>query len=93
MALMVGEQTAVGAEHSKRSAKPLIGITEFRRPAPEFGSAAVVSNNQTVPVTKIYGEGQLFEKPRRQFEGLFLTQTEGETGLNRSLRGLAPEGA
>jgi hypothetical protein len=35
----------------------------------------------------------LFEKPRRQFEGLFLTQTEGETGLSRGLHGLAPEGA
>ena len=33
-ALMVRKQTAVGAKHSIRSAKPFIGIAEFRRPAP-----------------------------------------------------------
>jgi len=33
-ALMVRQLAAVGAEHSIRSAKPLIGIAEFRRPAP-----------------------------------------------------------
>jgi hypothetical protein len=33
-ALMVREQTAVGAKHSIRSAIPFIGIAEFRRPAP-----------------------------------------------------------
>ena len=33
-ALIVREQTAVGAEHSIRSAKPFIGIAEFGRPAP-----------------------------------------------------------
>jgi hypothetical protein len=32
-ALMVQEQTAVGAEHSIRSAKPLIGIAELGQPA------------------------------------------------------------
>jgi hypothetical protein len=41
----------------------------------------------------------LFEKPLRQFEGLFLTQIEGDTGyidcmpVDRALHGLAPEGA
>ena len=33
-ALMVREQTAVGAKHSIRPAKPFVGIAEFRRPAP-----------------------------------------------------------
>ena len=33
-ALMVREQTTVRAEHSIRSAKPFIGIAEFRRPSP-----------------------------------------------------------
>jgi hypothetical protein len=32
--LMVREQTAVRAEHAIRSAKPFIGIAEYRRPAP-----------------------------------------------------------
>jgi hypothetical protein len=81
---MVREQTAVGAEHSIRSAKPFVRIAEFRRPAPEFGSAAVVSQNQTVPVTNINGKRQLFEQPRGQFEGLFLVmQTKGGTSCLR----------
>ena len=33
-AFMVQEPTAVGTEHSIRTAKPFIGIAEFRRPAP-----------------------------------------------------------
>jgi hypothetical protein len=68
---MVREQTTVGTEQSIRSAKPFIGIAKRRRSAPQFGGAAVVSENQTVPVTNINGKRQLFEKPRRQFEGVF----------------------
>jgi hypothetical protein len=33
-AFMVQEPTAVGPEHSIRTAKPFIGIAELRRPAP-----------------------------------------------------------
>ncbi len=99
-ALIVREQTAVAAEHSIRSAKPFIEITEFGRPAPQFGSAAVVSKNETVPVTNINGKRQLFEKPRGQFEGLFIvTQTKGDTDCicERTHRGggslgFAPDG-
>ena len=98
-ALMVREQTAVGAEHSIRSAKSFIGIANRGRPAPEFGSAAVVSKNQPVPVTNINGKRQLFEKLRGQFEGLSLrTQTKDNTrciwdrvNLDGA-RGFAPEG-
>jgi hypothetical protein len=69
---MVREQTAVWAKHSIRSTKPFVGIAGFRRPAPQFGSAAVVSQNETVPVTNINGKWQLFEQPCGQFEGLFM---------------------
>ena len=34
----------------------------------------VISNNETVPVTNINGKWHLFEKARRQFEGLFLVR-------------------
>src|SRR6185437_5358074 len=97
-ALMVREQTAVWAEHSIRSAEPFVGIAGFRRPAPEFGGAAVVSKNETIPVTNINGKRQLFEQPPGQFEGLFLvTQTKGGTGCVRdqfdgSSHRCAPEG-
>src|ERR1700683_2840807 len=84
-AFMVREQTAVGAEHPIGSAKPLIGIAEFRRSAPKFGSAAVVANNETVRVTNIHGKRELFKKPRGQFERLFLTQIESEIGLSEGL--------
>jgi hypothetical protein len=57
-----------------RSAKPFVGIAEFRRPAPEFGGAAVVSKNETIPVTNINGKRQLFEQPPGQFEDLFLSK-------------------
>jgi hypothetical protein len=61
---MVREQTAVGAKHPIGSAKPFIRVAESRRPAPKFGSAAVVPKNKTVPVTNIDGKRQMFEKPR-----------------------------
>ena len=78
-ALMVWQQTPVGPEHSIRSAKPFIGIAEFGRPAPQFGSTAIVSQNQTVPVTNINGKWQLFEKPRGQFQSIIIVmQTYGD---------------
>jgi hypothetical protein len=81
---MVRERTAVGTKHSIRSAKTFIGIAGFRRSAPQFGSAAVVSQDQTVPVTNINGKRQLFEQPPRQFEDLFfVTQTKGGAGCVR----------
>jgi len=97
-ALMVRERTAVGTKHSIRSAKTFIGIAGFRRSAPQFGSAAVVSQDQTVPVTNINGKRQLFEQPPRQFEDLFfVTQTKGGAGCVRdyfdgSSHRFAPEG-
>jgi hypothetical protein len=97
---MVREQTAVGAEHSIRSAKPLVRIAEFRQPAPQFGGAAVVSQNQTVPVTNINGKRHLFEQLPRQFEGLLLLRPTGGDAsrirnriyLDEGSRVFAPEG-
>jgi hypothetical protein len=59
---------------------------------------AVVSKNETVPVTNIDSKRQLFEQPRGQFEGLFrLTQTDGGASYvcdhhERRSHGFAPEG-
>src|ERR1700739_2338587 len=70
-ALMVRKQTAVGAEHSMRSAKPFVGIARSWRPAPWFGSAAVVLQNETIPVADIDGRhvGQPPTKACVQFRG------------------------
>jgi hypothetical protein len=97
-ALMVRKQTAVGAEHSIRSAKPFSRIAKSGRTAPQFGGPPVVSKNETLSITNINGKRQLFEQPRGQLKGVFLvTQAQGDARYFRDhLKGtsqrFAPEG-
>jgi hypothetical protein len=74
------------------------GALMMREQTPQFGGAAVVSKNETIPVTNINGKWQLFEQPRGQFEDFFLiTQTKCGAGCVRdyfdgSPDRFAPEG-